>query len=56
LEALRGKMVFSGGSRAILEFLEWLEALGAKDRGSCEIWKIFRNFCGIFDGLGRLRT
>jgi hypothetical protein len=34
LEAFRGKMVFSGGSGVILEFLEWLEGLGAKDRGS----------------------
>jgi hypothetical protein len=30
LEAFRGKIVFSGGSEAILEFLEWLEGLGTK--------------------------
>jgi hypothetical protein len=39
-----GKMVFLGGSGAILEFLEWLEGLGAKDRGSCKFW----GFSGIF--------
>ncbi|WP_428028756.1 hypothetical protein, partial [Arcobacter sp.] len=27
-----------------MEFLEWLEGLGAKDRGSCEVWDFF----GIF--------
>jgi hypothetical protein len=47
LEAFRGKMVFLGGSGAILEFLEWLEGLGVKDRGSCEIWEFFRDFCGF---------
>jgi hypothetical protein len=51
LEAFRGKTVFSGGSRVILEFLEWLEGLDTKDRGSCEIWGFFRDFCGIFEGL-----
>jgi hypothetical protein len=37
-----GKMVFLGGSRAILEFLEWLEGLGTKDRDSCKIWDFLR--------------
>jgi hypothetical protein len=36
-----GKMVFLGYSRVILEFLEWLEGLGTKDRGSCEFWGFF---------------
>jgi hypothetical protein len=34
LEAYRGKTVILGGSRVILEFLEWLEGFGANDRGS----------------------
>jgi hypothetical protein len=34
LEAFRGKIVFSGGSEAILEFLEWLEHHGTKYRVS----------------------
>jgi hypothetical protein len=37
LEAFKGKTVFSGGYGPILEFLEWLDGLGAKNRGSCEI-------------------
>jgi hypothetical protein len=43
-------MVFLGGSGAILEFLEWLEGLGAKERGSCEICRfseIFVKFGGF---------
>jgi hypothetical protein len=44
LEAFRGKMVFSGGSGVIQEFLEWLEGLGTKDRGSCEFWRFFGDF------------
>jgi hypothetical protein len=51
LEAFRGKMVFWGGSGAILEFLEWLEGLGAKDRGSYEFWGFFRDLCGILESL-----
>jgi hypothetical protein len=31
------KWSFQGGSRVILDFLEWLEGLGTKDRGSCKI-------------------
>jgi hypothetical protein len=34
LEAFRGKTAFSRGSGVILEFLEWLEGLGAKDKDS----------------------
>jgi hypothetical protein len=44
LEACRGKTIFSGGSRATLEFLELLEGLGAKDSALVE----FRNFLSIF--------
>jgi hypothetical protein len=36
LEAFKGKIVFLGDSGAILEFLEWLEGLATKDRGSCD--------------------
>jgi hypothetical protein len=43
-EVLGGKTVFSGGSGAILEFLEWLDSLGPKDRGSHEIWVNFQGF------------
>jgi hypothetical protein len=42
LEAFRGKIVFLWGYGAILEFLEWLEGFGAKEWGSCEVWKSFR--------------
>jgi hypothetical protein len=55
LEAFGGKMVFSGGSGVILEFLKWLEGFGAKDRGSCEIWEfleIFVDFLECLEGLG----
>jgi hypothetical protein len=44
LEAFEGKIVFSGGSVAILEFLEWLEGVGAKDRGSSKFWGSFGDF------------
>jgi hypothetical protein len=44
LKAFGGKTNFLGVSRVILEFLEWLEGFGAKDRGSCDAWKIL----GIF--------
>jgi hypothetical protein len=36
-----GKMVFLGYSGVILDFSEWLEGLGTKDRGSCEFWGFF---------------
>jgi hypothetical protein len=35
----------------ILEFLVWLEGHGAKDTGSCEVWKKFRDFYGLLEGL-----
>jgi hypothetical protein len=44
LEAFRGKTIFLVGSRPILEFLEWLEGLGAKDGGSCEFQGFFVEF------------
>jgi hypothetical protein len=49
LEASRGETVFLGGSGAILEFLEGLEGIGAKDRGSCDV----RRFLGISVELWR---
>jgi hypothetical protein len=55
-EAFRGKMVFLGCSRVIIEFLKWLEGVGAKDRGSCRIWDIFRDFCRFLEGLEWFRT
>jgi hypothetical protein len=51
-----GKTVFSEGYVAILEFFEWLEGLGAKDRSSYKVWWFFRGFCGIFEGLEWFRT
>jgi hypothetical protein len=54
--SFRGKIVFSGGSGVIREFLEWLEGLGAKDRGSSKIWGFFGDFCGILESLERFRT
>jgi hypothetical protein len=56
LEAFGGKTIFPGGSRAILELLEWLEDLGAKDRGSYNFWGFFGNCCGILEGLKWVRT
>jgi hypothetical protein len=52
LEACRGKTVFSRGSGVILEFLELLEGLGAKDRGSCEFW----GFLGILWNFERFKV
>jgi hypothetical protein len=52
LEANCGKTVFSGGSGVILEFLKWLEGLGAKYMGSCEIWGFFEHFWKFWSGLG----
>jgi hypothetical protein len=40
----------------ILKFLKWLEGFGTKDRGSCEIWEIFGDFCGFLEGLKWFRT
>jgi hypothetical protein len=43
-EAFNGKTVFFGGSGQILEFLEWMDGLDSKDRGSYEILRFFRDF------------
>jgi hypothetical protein len=52
LEAFKGKMVFLGDSGVILVFLEWMDGLGTKDRGFCEIWDFFRGFLCILGCLG----
>jgi hypothetical protein len=52
LEVIRGKIVILGGSLGISRILVWLEGLGPKDRGSCKIWKFFKGFNGILEGLG----
>jgi hypothetical protein len=44
LKDFMGKMVFSKCSRAILEFLGWLEVLSAKYRGSCKISSFLGDF------------
>jgi hypothetical protein len=56
LEAFRGKTVFLGGSGVISKFLEWLEGLGAEDRGSYEVWGFFRYFGGFLECLAQFRT
>jgi hypothetical protein len=48
-------MVFLGGPQVILEFLEWLEGLGAKDRAPTNFGDFWR-FCGILEGLEWFRT
>jgi hypothetical protein len=58
LEDYRGKIVFLGGFRVFLEFLEGLERLGANDRGSCKILEflgIFVEFLECIKGLGPTR-
>jgi hypothetical protein len=52
LEALWGKIVFSGGAKEFLEFLKWLEGLWRKRQGSCRIWE----FLGIFMEFGWSRV
>jgi hypothetical protein len=54
--SFQGQTVFLGGSGEILEFLEWLEGLGAKYKGSCKIWEFFKDFCGFFECLEWFRT
>jgi hypothetical protein len=53
LEAYRGKTVFLGGSGVVLEFLEWLEGLGAKDRALAEFGNVlgFMWIFGVFRAL-----
>jgi hypothetical protein len=50
--SFQGQTVFLGGSGEILEFLEWLEGLGAKYKGSCKIWEFFKDFLSVWSGLG----
>jgi hypothetical protein len=52
LEVFSGKTVFSGGSEEFLQFLEWLEGIGAKYRTLAK----FGDFCGVLEGLERVRT
>jgi hypothetical protein len=57
LEAFRGgKMVFSGSSRVVLEFLEWLEGLWHKGQRSHEIWGFFWDFGDFLEDLKWVRT
>jgi hypothetical protein len=49
LKAFRGKIVFLGGSGSICGILEWLEGFCINDRGSCGVYKFFRDFCGFFE-------
>jgi hypothetical protein len=49
LEACRGKIVFLGGSRVVLEFLEWLAGLWCKRQDSCGICGFFGVFGVVFD-------
>jgi hypothetical protein len=44
LEAFRGKMVFSGVFWGFSWIFEWLEGLGTKYRGSCEVSVFLRDF------------
>jgi hypothetical protein len=56
LEALEGKIVFLEGYGGICAIFEWLEALARTNRGSCEDWKIFRDFWWIFGVFEVVRT
>ncbi len=56
LEVFSGKTVFSGGSEEFLQFLEWLEGLGAKYRGSCKIWGFFGDFWEFLECLEWFRA
>jgi hypothetical protein len=56
MEAFGGKTIFLGGSGVILEFLEWFEGLGAKDRGSCEGWGLLGDFGGFLECLEQFMT
>jgi hypothetical protein len=54
--SFHGKTVFLGGFSVIREFLEWLEGLVTKDRGSCKFREILRGFCGTLECLEWFRT
>jgi hypothetical protein len=47
----RGKTIILGVSGGIPRISEWLDGLGARDRGLCQIWEFFRDFSGILEGL-----
>jgi hypothetical protein len=54
-ESFQRQNSFSRGSGVFLEFLEWLEAIGANDWGYCEIWEFFEDFVEFWEclkGLG----
>jgi hypothetical protein len=44
LEVIKDKTVISGGSAGISRILEWLEGLGAKDRGALAKFVIIQGF------------
>jgi hypothetical protein len=44
LEVIKDKTVISGGSAGISRILEWLEGLGAKDRGLLQNLVIIQGF------------
>jgi hypothetical protein len=46
--SFQGQNSLLGDSGAILEFLEWLEGLATKDRGSCDFLGILRDFLWNF--------
>jgi hypothetical protein len=52
----RAKQSFQERYGGISRILEWLEDLGAKDFGSCEVWEIFEDFCGFFEYLEWVRS
>jgi hypothetical protein len=56
LEGFKGKTVFLGGFGVILEFLEWLEGLGTKDRSPTKFGRFFKEFSGFLECLERFRT
>jgi hypothetical protein len=55
LEACRGKIVFLGGSRVVLEFLEWLAGLWCKRQDSCGICGLFGVVFDLFVNIFRNR-
>jgi hypothetical protein len=56
LEAFGGKTVFSGVIWGNSGILEWLESLGVKDEGSCEVWQFLGDFCRFLECLECIST
>jgi hypothetical protein len=56
LEAFKGKTVPSRGFGGGGYILSGWEALTQKNRGSCGVWEIFRDFCGFLKRLEWFRT